>query len=100
MLNIPNYCRRNANLKTRNQFPPVRMVIVTSLKTINRGESQAERKPPNMVSVNGHWKQPLEMTVSSGQKLKLQKSSAHGPTYPHLGLYPEETISEKDTGTP
>ena len=59
-----------------------------------------ERKPPNMVSVNGHWKQPLEMTVSSGQKLKLQKSSAHGLTYPHLGLYPEKTINEKDRGTP
>ena len=59
-----------------------------------------ERKPPNMVSVNGHWKQPLERTVSSGQKLKLQKSSAHGLTYPHLGLYPEKTINEKDRGTP
>ena len=76
------------------------MVILTSLQTINREESQAERKPPYMVSVNGHWKQPLERTVSSGQKLKSQKSSAHGLTYPHLGLYPEKTVSEKGSGTP
>ena len=76
------------------------MVILTSLQTMNRGESQAERNPPYTVSVNVHWKQAIERTVSSGQKLKLPKNSAHGLTYPHLGLCPEKTISEKDTGTP
>lgn len=76
------------------------MAVLTSLQTVNKGESQAEGRPPQAVSVNGHWKQPLERTVSSGQKLKLQKGSAHGLTYPHLGLYPEKTTSEKDTGTP
>ena len=76
------------------------MVILTSPQTINRGESRAERKPPYTVSVNAHWEQPLERTVSSGQKLKSKKSSAHGLTYPHLGLYPEKTVSEKGTGTP
>ena len=76
------------------------MVILTNLQIINAAESRAERKPPYMVSMNGQWKQPLERTVSSGQKLKSQKSSAHGLTYPHLGLYPEKTVSEKGTGTP
>ena len=76
------------------------MVILTNLQTINRGESQAGRKPPYAVSVNGCWKQPLERTVSSRQKLKSQKGSARGLTYPHLGLYPKKTTSEKDTGTP
>ena len=76
------------------------MIILTNLQIINATESRAERKPSYMVSVNGHWKQPLERTVSSGQKLKSQKGLAHGLTYPHLGLYPEKTINEKDTGTP
>ena len=76
------------------------MVILTNLQIINAAESRTERKPPYMVSVNGQWKQPLERTISLGQKLKSQKGSAHCLTYPHLGLYPEKTINEKDTGTP
>ena len=49
------------------------MVILTSLQTINRGESQVDMKPLYAVSVNGHWKQPLERTVSSGQKLNFKR---------------------------
>ena len=35
------------------------MVILTSLQTMNRGESQAERNPPHTVIKTGHRKASL-----------------------------------------
>ena len=92
MLNIPNYCRRNAKLKDTKKSVP----------TCQNGH------PHKSTNNKLGWEPGGEETPLGGQcewtletdPLKLQKSSAHGLTYPHLGLYPEKTASEKDTGTP
>ena len=92
MLNIPNYCRRNAKLKdTKKSVPTCQDGHPHKSTNSKQGREPGGEETP----LGGQCEWTLET-----DPLKLQKSSAHGLTYPHLGLYPEKTASEKDTGTP
>ena len=92
MLNIPNYCRRNAKLKdTKKSVPTCQNGHPHKSTNSKQGREPGGEETP----LGGQCEWTLET-----DPLKLQKSSAHGLTYPHLGLYPEKTASEKDTGTP
>ena len=53
---------------TRNQIPPVRMAILTSLQTINAGEGLQEREPTYTAGGNVHRQQPLQRIVTRCQK--------------------------------
>ena len=53
---------------TRNQIPPVRMAILTSLQTINAGEGLQETEPTYTAGGNVHRQQPLQRIVTRCQK--------------------------------
>ena len=101
MLNIPNYCRRNAKLKdTKKSVPTCQDGHPHKSTNSKQGREPGGEETP----LRGQCEWTLETAPRKDSLLraetKLQKGSARGLTYPHLGQYPEKTASEKDTGTP
>ena len=97
MLNITHY-QRNANQNHNEvQFQcHSEWLLSKSLQAINAGED-VEKKEPYCTAGNGNI-QPLWRTAQRFLN-KLGIKLPYDPAIPLLGIYPEETIIEKDTGT-
>ena len=60
---------------TRNQIQPIRMVILTSLQTINAGENWVVMEPTDTVSGNGDCQSPRKYSLHMLEK-NLPKNQA------------------------
>ena len=91
---------REMQIKTtmRYHLTSVRMAIIKSLQTINAGEGVEKRE-----HLHCWWEckliQPLWKMVWRFLK-KLGIKPPYDPAIPLLGIYPEETKTEKDTCIP
>ena len=99
MLNITHYRNMQIEITMRYYLTPVRMAIIKKSQTINAGEGVEKRECSCTVGGNvssychyGRW---------YGDSLKkIGIRPPYDPSIPLLGIYPEETKTERDTCIP
>ena len=74
------------------------MTRIKSLQTINTGEGVQKREPSYSVNGSVNWYKHYGNSMEVPLKLKIEWP--YDPAIPLLGVYPEETIIQKDTWTP
>ena len=97
MFNITHY-QRNVNQNYNEYHLRLdRMAIIKCLQTINAGEGVEKRKPCT-AGGNVNWYSHYGRHGDSLKKLRIKPP--YDPAIPLLGIYPEETQTEKGPCTP
>ena len=89
---------REMQIKTimRYHLTQIRMAIIKSLQIINAGEGVEKKEPSCTVGGNVNWYSHYREQY--GGSLKNQKELPYDPAIPLLGIHPEKTLIQKDTG--
>ena len=87
---------REMQIKTmrRSEWPSLK-----SLQTINAGEGMEKREPFYTVDENVNWCSHCGKQYGDSLR-KLNIELPFDPAIPLLGIYPEKTMTQKDTCTP
>ena len=81
----------------RYHLTPVRWPLSSNrLQTINADEDVKKREPSCTVGRNVKMEDGMEISLKKKKKKTLGIKLPYDPAFPLLGVYPEETKTEKD----